>query len=1505
MGEKADTDAVTAECTYIQGAALRATSESDAGLAVWDGVLNDVQAQFILDTGASRCFLLTTEAERTGVSITQGPAVRVKHSSGETELSTSYAMGAVLQFGAGWAARVDFLLLNKMPAVGMVLGLDFHRRYKLKADYSKTPLEVEMTLGIKRITVSPGINTAWTDAESSKLQRLHSMKDIGDEDEVFIVYMCARAADDDDEKRANEKGIHRVDLEGDDGEHAAFAFLSASKTTAPTTHADSVEHAQQVSEALNVNEALKNMRREEEADSTPEQKDRLEAMLVEYGEVFDDPDIAAAEAKRDSKLGVHKIELKPNVPLPPVQRRDIHSPEKVDAMREQIKMLLRRGFIEPSSSEVGSPVMLVRKPTGAWRFTIDYRAINRVTKGDAYLPPRPDALVPRVRGAEVFAKFDAKDGFWQIPMDPGSKYLTAFTTSCGSYQWTVLPQGLKQAPARFQRFIDDALKACSDFCIIYVDDIIIWAADNDELLERVRQLLEECKKNNIKLKREKCAFFLKTVRFLGNILSGESISADAEKVEALHKLSTPRCVKDVQALLGNVGFLRPFMPDITTKLAPLHALLHKGTRFTWTEEHETAKKIIVDALLDGHVLALSNPTRRKALMTDASNFAMGAVLLQSTAALEKMIADSGSDDVGQHGLTNGVDGVDGVPLWRPVAYWSKAFSTMQARQAATSREFLAMAEAAIHWSHEFAHQPSRTVSVFSDHKPLEALGKASRLNGLMLRRLDELQAMDFRVQYLHPSLLGPADWLSRQPDHRQALAAELLRRETEGETHPWLEKHAQGGAADEEHASALFCMDDVWDEERTTTGAAFWGVDERTRAAMQCLFAIDVTDGLVRHAIEGTTTTNDGLIEQIKTAQSACPRIQALRTLNDAQRREHKWHAGVLWSLADGEMRLRVPENSDTALLRSSIIREMHASPLGGHFGWPKTHERLRRHFIWGNMKKETVEHCQRCNLCQRTKPAAHHINGLRTPLPVPTRVWAWVALDFVTGIPNSGPGNFDCVLIVVDRLSKRARYLPCKKDITAVQTAELYFREIFKIHGWPLRITSDRDPKFDAEVWRELWRLTGTTMSMTTANHPQADGQAEGAVKIWASLLKSFTGEGGEDWWHWLPAIEFAYNDSVVRTTGRTPFEMDNGRHPITPMAAAVGPLPQVRTTQQIQHMVRTASKRLREVLQREADSVNKGRRHFDIAVGEACYVKVPNAARENKLDNVWAGPYEVTALGTDNNTVMLKMPGQCFTKWNVEHLKKHKEGDNLEDDAIDGHKHVVETNASTSLSFRTRKMWVDGSQLLGQDKRFADVQRYVSGLTSDDNPIMDDTRVGQLVRDKIGRRNVLGRAVYFDAKKGIYHIVYENGAFDTMDISKLQAKAHVLTTERRQPPRKKDKTWDIDYVYKTRKSAGKYEWLVHWKGYDKARDSWEKTTQFDGGESNDHIVAFKSGRRASGQSARKATPPKMHSPTGTVASKQASKDARDARQKRGRAQLNAVTSQAPWPCAGSQGEK
>jgi hypothetical protein len=229
--------------------------------------------------------------------------------------------------------------------------------------------------------------------------------------------------------------------------------------------------------------------------------------------------------------------------------------------------------------------------------------------------------------------------------------------------------------------------------------------------------------------------------------------------------------------------------------------------------------------------------------------------------------------------------------------------------------------------------------------------------------------------------------------------------------------------------------------------------------------------------------------------------------------------------------------------MRENSLKEKHSGGLAGHFGHDKTFVKLNESYFWLGMRSYVKRFVDRCRVCQHSKGKKHNA-GIYQPLPIPERPWEVISMDFVLGLPRTQRG-VDSIFVVMERFSKMEHFIPCQKTSDATHITNLFFKEVIRLHGLSKGIVLDRDTKFIGHFWRTLWKKLGTNLAFSSTYHPQMDGQTEVVNRILGDLLRSLVTEHHNSWDNILPQAEFAYNDSVNRSTGKSPFQIVYGTQP------------------------------------------------------------------------------------------------------------------------------------------------------------------------------------------------------------------------------------------------------------------------------------------------------------------------------------------------------------------------
>ena len=321
--------------------------------------------------------------------------------------------------------------------------------------------------------------------------------------------------------------------------------------------------------------------------------------------------------------------------------------------------------------------------------------------------------------------------------------------------------------------------------------------------------------------------------------------------------------------------------------------------------------------------------------------------------------------------------------------------------------------------------------------------------------------------------------------------------------------------------------------------------------------------------------------------------------------------------------------------LRQKVMTESHAPPYSGHRGIDATVRALESFFYWPRLRRDAESFVRDCITCQKMKYDRQKTPGLLQPLPIPDRPWESISMDFIFDLPRTRSGN-DGIWTIVDRFSKQAHFIAVRKKITAEQMAKTFLINIFKYHGMPLSIVSDRDPRMTSLFWRAIFDNMGTSLKFSSSFHPQTDGQSEIANSVVLDLLKCYVHDHKEQWEKYLPLVEFAYNNTVHTSTGKAPFEIVEGGKKVPPILLTKD---KIFEADRFVEDMKTAYDKVKYALQRtqakQKKSADKHRRELLFDLGVWVLLKFEKARLRKmkgkerlypKLSMRYYGPFQVT---------------------------------------------------------------------------------------------------------------------------------------------------------------------------------------------------------------------------------------------------------------------------------------
>ena len=813
----------------------------------------------------------------------------------------------------------------------------------------------------------------------------------------------------------------------------------------------------------------------------------------EFADVFSrgDSDVLPPHRPYD-----HRVPVQEDAKLP-FSRLYSMSQNELEVLKKYLDDNLRKGFISPSSSPVASPVLFVKKPGGGLRLCVDYRALNALTTKNQYPLPLIRETLSRLSKARFFTKLDVIAAFNRIRMAKGDEYLTAFRTRYGLFQYNVMPFGLTGAPSTFQHYINDTLREFLDvFATAYLDDILIYSESIKEHRQHVRQVLTRLRTAGLQIDIEKCEFHTQETRYLGLIIGIDGVKMDPKKIETVKEWPQPRNLRDVQAFLGFANFYRRFILGFSTIVKPLTELTKKDQAFIWNDNCERAFQDLKERFISAPILRWFNPDLEIMIETDASDWVSAGVLSQLH--------------------PNGI--------WHPVAYFSKKHSPEECNYEIYDKELLAIIRCLEEWRPEL-EGAKFPVKILSDHKNLEYFMSTKLLNRRQARWSEFLSRFQFKISYRPGKQGQKPDALTRRSgdlpkegDQRLNQQAQLVLKPEMLEKDV-LEEYIQSTGQTESGST------------RFTGSTEFTGQDQEFG---------DFTVPLQYGKVQEVLPLNDLFTKGYQEDKNIGTILNCLRTGKPQSKLISLAECSELNGKLYYQEKRYVP---DYEPLKIELLKRYHDSPLAGHPGSAKTLELISRDYYWPQLYLFVKRYVRNCRVCARIKPSNTASQGVLRPLPIPKRPWNDIAMDFIVGLPESQ--GYNAILNVNDRLTGMRHLIPCTKETGSEDLAWLYLKEVFRLHGLPLSIISDRGPQFISEFWKALTKRLKIDVKLSTAFHPQTDGKSERINAITEQYIRAYCSYLQDDWVDWLPIAEFCGNSGYSEPIKTNAFLANYGYNP------------------------------------------------------------------------------------------------------------------------------------------------------------------------------------------------------------------------------------------------------------------------------------------------------------------------------------------------------------------------
>ena len=931
---------------------------------------------------------------------------------------------------------------------------------------------------------------------------------------------------------------------------------------------------------------------------------------------------------------------------PPVQAKARKlAPDRLAVAKAEIEKLVDLGICKRGKSEWASPLMVAPKPGGGWRVCGDYRRLNSVTTDDKYPVRTLTDFTADLHGKKVFSKIDLLKGYHQIPVAEEDVGKTGVITPFGLFIFPRTPFGLKNAGQDFQRLMDEILGDIPRV-FVYIDDILVASDNLDQHYDDLKTVFTILEQHGMVINRAKCVLAVPSVEFLGYRVDKDGITPLPERVLDIKKTPPPTTVKELQSFLGMINYYRRFLPQAAHHLTPLFDLLRgKPKTIAWTASHQTAFDAIKDALAAAALLHHPRPNAPLALTTDASNFAIGAVLEQ-----------------------RGKDG------WEPLAFYSAKLQDHQRQWPPYDRELLAAFKATRHFRPMIE---GRAFTLFTDHQSLipSMTKKSEPHTARQAYQLSCISEYTTDIRYVEGKANVVADALSRPPQtaeidygisnifsHDFDLYSDDIEEEQENSASTTSNIHDSAAAEQLNNAIPIPNTLDSVSAEQKCNSCSCSNSTRATQPTQQNRDSSAATNSSVsaestkeqefRHFVNAIGPIG---LDLAKMAADQPLDRDYVRISGDARsglnfKRIEMNGQQLIVDISNGPARPFVPFN-----WRRTVFDIIHGL---GHPGVERTRQTISDKFYWPTMREDSSRWARECQQCQLAK-----INRHTTPpigeFTVPERRFSHLNLDLVGPLPLSN--GFKYLLTAVDRFTRWPIAVPLR-DISSESVIDAFAHGWVSTFGVPASITTDRGSQFSSSLWSQLMKTWSIKTHSTTPYHPAANGLVERFHRRLKEALIALSNQEPLNWFWHLPCALLSIRTTLKPDLGASPADLVFGEGLTVP--GSIIPTPpsnddNAQRRRTLDHLRLEVAR-----LQPTSTSAHRSPRiHVPDSLANASHVFVLRGGHQPSLSSPYMGPFRVVSRSQDSYRIA--MPGRGVDSVNIARLKPAVVA---EDDDVDG---------------------------------------------------------------------------------------------------------------------------------------------------------------------------------------------------------------------------------------------
>ena len=897
------------------------------------------------------------------------------------------------------------------------------------------------------------------------------------------------------------------------------ALSRSNNTSINSSIRDSIDQLSSSQEACNsilmqhLNLLVQNIKNEEH-------KRELVSLLAQFSNIF--------HTTRHSITNTPIPHVINTIPHSPPASRPYPQPDKEEAMYEFIQEFLQAKLISESNSPYAAPAMLVKKKDNSYRFVVDYKRLNAITiKDSSPLPNMEDTIFKLGKGFSYFSKLDLKSGFYQIPINETDKKKTVFITPFGLYQFNVLPMGLKNSPPTFQKVMTDILKSCRPFCLVYLDDIVVFSKSFPDHLQHLRSVFSALQDKNIVLNPPKCELAVQQINYLGHTINKHSIKPMKDKIDAILQIQEPRTLAQANRFLGSLGWYRKFLPNFADVAAPIHAVtnLTKPNRkkFKWETAQSKAFHKLKEMLIT-EPLFLHFPIDNLPLIltTDASDIGIGGILQQEV---------------------NG--------QLHNLYYHSQVMTPCQRKYSTIEKEALAIYKC---FDRMRSFLLGRIIIIMTDHCPLCYIMQKTIKNARVNRITHLIQEYNIdKVVHIRGQYNCLPDYLSRYSkeqfddlfDIEYGLASKNHSMLSPVPSCDDSRNFASHSIVSSDSPNVLAVMtlrprqkqahyteESVYDQSHFSNRSANTNVSNikhKRKSKLQPKISQNYFDAAKLKAEQARDFKIQNIVKRISNTSKQLPFI---------------FENNILYKV------FRVKNNPNRIVkaiylpssMIDSLLKAYHDDPLtGAHFSTDRMYYKIRSHFWWPQMKTTIQRYVRSCSLCIQFNIGRVKRYGHLRSIPPPEGPFALIGIDFCGPLPRTPSENL-YVLVITDYFTRHITAIALP-NCTAETTARALFNDFFCKFGIPSVILSDRGTHFQNKLMENLQYLIGYNHIFSTPYHAQTNGIAERFNATFVTQISKLQNAQHNNWDEYLQAVVFAYNTGVHKSTKFSPYELLFGR--------------------------------------------------------------------------------------------------------------------------------------------------------------------------------------------------------------------------------------------------------------------------------------------------------------------------------------------------------------------------